>query len=441
MIVNRWTSTEVRALRMAALRETQEQFAERAGYLMPSIKKWHRATPEKPVRGPAAECLDTMLRNLTDEQRARFAAELAAPRADGEEGTAVRSSDRFGLYMWEVDNEVKRREFGKLAAAAGAVAMAGLQFGERIGMPDVGRVLASVDRLVMRDQVAGAGTLVRFAVEELAHAKHALDTGTYTGVTGDALASAVGYLAVETGWLAFDSGMQPLARRCYTDALALATEAGDDDLIACACLHSAHQSITLARSEAASPHHALKLIGRARGVLRGKPGGRMYALIAAREAQAYGLLGDRAGFGRSISAAYREVDHAAEYEPVEECPQWLRFVTDSEVRGHEARGWHDAGESSRAFAVFDAAMSDRDSRRNSVNLRAWAAATYAAVGDTCTALEIGAPVLDQLETIVSPRTLLVLNPVRAVAETGAGENFRQRFDALAARMQQKAITA
>ena len=50
MAVSRWSSTEVRALRVAALRETQEEFAERAGYTLATIKKWHRATWDKPVR-------------------------------------------------------------------------------------------------------------------------------------------------------------------------------------------------------------------------------------------------------------------------------------------------------------------------------------------------------------------------------------------------------
>lgn len=77
MTVSRWTSTEVRALRSAALRETQEEFAERAGYTLATIKKWHRATWDKPVRGRSAEVLDTMLRALDDDRRARFDAETA----------------------------------------------------------------------------------------------------------------------------------------------------------------------------------------------------------------------------------------------------------------------------------------------------------------------------------------------------------------------------
>ncbi|WP_156426132.1 hypothetical protein [Nocardia jinanensis] len=365
---------------------------------------------------------------------------MAAPRSRSEDGTAVRSSDGLGLYAWEVHTDVKRREFGILAAAAGAVMAAGWQFRERIGMADVRRLLAGVDALEAQDQVSGSGELVAFAVEQLARAKHTLDTGTYDGATGDAFASATGHLAVLTGWLAYDSGMQPLARRCYTDALALATEAGDEDLTACACLYWANQAIALTRAgRGGGAHHALKLIDRARVLVRGRAPGRIHALIAVREAQARGFIGDRDAFGRAILTAWREVEHAQQYEPVEECPQWLRFVTPSEIRGHEARGWHDVGESARALGLFDVAMQEEASDRNAAHLHAWVAATHADLGDARTALDVGIPVLERLETIASARTLEVLGPVRSAAETTAGAEFRDRFDVLAASMQQKAI--
>ncbi|MEV0367878.1 hypothetical protein [Nocardia fusca] len=67
MTVSRWTGVEVRALRTAALRETQEEFAEHTGYVLATIRKWHRATWGLPVRGRSAEALDTILRALDDE--------------------------------------------------------------------------------------------------------------------------------------------------------------------------------------------------------------------------------------------------------------------------------------------------------------------------------------------------------------------------------------
>ncbi|MGI5220132.1 hypothetical protein [Nocardia sp. CA-290969] len=346
----------------------------------------------------------------------------------------------LGLDAREVDTDVRRREFGQFAAAAGAAAITGWKFGEHIGMADVRRLLDGVNRLEAQDQVSGSGALVGLAVKQLARAKRTLDTGSYDGSTGAAFASATGHLAVQAGWLAYDSWMHPLARRCFTDALALATEAGDEDLIACVCLYSANQSIAVSRSGEGSPHHALKLIDRARTLVRGQPPGRIHALIAAREAQARSLLGDREGFGRAIATAWREVEYAQELEPVDRCPQWLRFVTFSEIRGHEARGWRDVGDSVRALECFDTAIREEAGSRNTAHTQAWAAATHAQFGDIRTAIELGTPVLDQLEAIASPRTLRVLKRIRSVTDSTAGEEFRYRFDALAASMQQKAST-
>lgn len=77
MIVSTWTGAEVRALRTVALRLTQEQFAERLGFQPPTIRKWERATHERPVRGDLAAALDVELSRLTDEQRDRFTVAVA----------------------------------------------------------------------------------------------------------------------------------------------------------------------------------------------------------------------------------------------------------------------------------------------------------------------------------------------------------------------------
>lgn len=430
MAVSRWTGTEVRALRSAALRETQEEFAERAGYVLPTIKKWHRATWDKPVRGHSAEALDTMLRELDSDQRARFDAEIAAVAASGSRTVEIvgQSSMPLGMYAWEVDSDVKRREFGKVAAAV-TMTTAGPPFGAHIGSADAQRLLAAVDGLEARDQQFGGGALVQLALEQLAHAKHTLDTAGYDTTTGNAFASATGHLAVLAGWLAYDSDLHQVARRCYADALALASEAGDEDLVAHTCLYAANQSITSAREGKGSPHHALKLIDRARVLMRGRPPGRIHALIAVREAQAQALLNDWMGFGRAVATAWREMEQAISFEPLEECPQWLRFVTPAEIRGHEARGYSELGETHRSIELLDAAAAEEPGTRNAINDRAHVAVAHARIGDIRAAVAVGTSVLAELETVTSSRTLRVMEPIRATDHAVAGE-FRDRFAAL-----------
>ncbi|MEU7767005.1 hypothetical protein AB0B25_17985 [Nocardia sp. NPDC049190] len=417
---------------MAALRETQEEFAERAGYMLPTIKKWHRATWDKPVRGRSAEALDTMLRELDDDQRARFDAEIAAVcNPVSRSGEAVNQpSMALGMYAWEVDSDVRRREFGKLATAV-AVSAVGWPFRDHIGPADAQRLLAAVDELEEQDQQIGGGALVQFTLEQLAHAKHTLDTASYDTEAGNTFASATGHLAVLAGWLAFDSDLHQVARRCFADALALASETGNEDLVAHTCLFAANQSIALSRTAQGSAHHALKLIDRARTLMRGRPPGRIHALIAAREVQAQGLLGDRMGFGRAIATAWREMEHALDYEPLEECPQWLRFVTPAEIRGHEARGYGEIGEIRKSIELLDAAAAEEKGTRNAVNDRAHAAAAHARMGDIPAALALGTAVLSELENVTSGRTLRVLAPIRT-SDHPAAEEFRERFVAVEA---------
>ncbi|WP_433724204.1 helix-turn-helix domain-containing protein [Nocardia sp. CA-129566] len=442
MIVTNWTGVEVKALRLVALRLTQEAFAEQIGYQPVTVRKWERAQDARPVRGKSALDLDTQLARLNNDQAERFWAAVTEARSvvsvhpGGYEAGAItdRSRNSLGAYAWEVEGDVKRREFGRLAAATGAaVALDSWDLdGERLGMSDARRLLDRIDELESADQRVGGAQLVSYAVEGLARAKNQLETCAFATGTADVFASATGELAVLAGWLAFDANMHPLARRCYSDAMALASQADDNDLTAHTCLHAANQSIALTQIGHASPHHALQLVERARDLMRGRPPGRIHALIAIRQAQAVGLLGDRNAFGRAIATAWREVDQAVEYEPIDECPAWLRFVGHTEVRGHEARGYGRVGDLAKAVDLLEATVSDQASVRNSVNARAWLASARAAAGDFSGALAEAMPVVEHLgNTVSSPRTVKVLEPVRrATAGSSAGAEFGQRFDAL-----------
>lgn len=72
MIVKEWTGPEVQALRRIALRETQEEFAASTGFSVHAVRKWEKATLAQPLRGRAAEAMDTVLARLDDRQRERF---------------------------------------------------------------------------------------------------------------------------------------------------------------------------------------------------------------------------------------------------------------------------------------------------------------------------------------------------------------------------------
>ncbi|WP_157172256.1 hypothetical protein [Nocardia pneumoniae] len=439
----------VRALRREALRVSQPKFAEMTGFSEAVIGKWERRGATITLAGEFAAGMDTVLGRLDEPQLARFQAALAESGCSV--GSGVESANRPIIAVegsgdlrvpdaavQEVEHDVKRREFGKLATA-GAVAIFLSESRGRIGMGDVQRLLAGVDALDQEDQRTGGAQLVDAAVEKLAHAKNWLETGAFDPPIGNAFTSATGQLAVLAGWLAYDADRHQLARRCFADAMALATEADDSDLIAHSCLYAALQSCSLTRADlGGSPYKALQLANRARDLMRGRPPGRIHALIAVREAQAYGLLGDRIAFGRAIATAWRELDQAMQLEPLEEVPQWLRFVTYSEIADHEARGYADMGDLRRSVELYATAVDRPAGMRNATIVRAWSAATRARLGDVSGALEHGYPALTNPSAMASTRILRRLEPVRtAVDGLAAGTDFRDLYDSLA----QKAITA
>ncbi|MGW0634977.1 hypothetical protein [Nocardia salmonicida] len=88
-----WTGPEVQALRKIALRETQEEFAALTGFSVHAVRKWEKATVAQPLRGRAAEAMDTVLSRLDDRQRERFHATLHHQPVDEAVGPVLGRND------------------------------------------------------------------------------------------------------------------------------------------------------------------------------------------------------------------------------------------------------------------------------------------------------------------------------------------------------------
>ncbi|MBH0778784.1 helix-turn-helix domain-containing protein [Nocardia bovistercoris] len=421
MIVTKWTAIEVRALRVAALRLTREEWSERLGWAAATIQKWEGGG-KREVRGERADSLDTALAELTPEQFHRFSAAVSEARL----AQGVHPGGTVTVPGADEEEDMRRRTFGTLAVAAAATTLAP----SRIGLEDVDRLETIVADLGSDAQRSGGATLVSRAVNMLDEGVALVEGGTFDAVTGRRLMSAVGNLASQAGWFAYDNRQPALARRCFSEAISLAATADDDALMARACVTAALQPI-----QAGSASRALTLVGRAADAMRRQPPSRIHALIAVREASALSALGDRDGFSRAIATAWRELERAENFEPVEACPQWLRFVTAQEIRGHEARGCTDVGKHRTALGLYEVALTEHASPANVANTRAWAASARADVGDLDGALAGALPVVKQLESeVTSPRTLMVLSPVRkALRELPAASVFCARFDALNAK--------
>lgn len=438
--VTRWTGVEVRALRVDALRRTQEDLAGLTGFSVNTIGKWERRGATITLAGQFAAGMDTLLLRLDDGELQRFWAALADVARIAHDGPIIAKTgiDHVRLpYMdaWKAEDEdVKRREFGSTLAGLSALIMGdptSLTSTARIGFADAQRLSARVEYFDRQDQRVGGAALVESANRQFVQAKMVLEMSD-SGSAGRAFMSATGNMAVIAGWLAFDADNHALARQCYSEALALANAADDDELTVHACLNMAMQSVNLSRRGYGSPHHASRLIGRARDLTHRLPSGRIHALVAAREAVALAALGERAGFARAVATASREMDRADAHEPVADCPVWLRFMSHTEIELHEAIGNGYLGELSKSIELHTNVIRQRSGARNSAHYRAHLAESFARVGDTQSALAEAIPVVTALEgSVSSTRTLRQIGVVRAAVDNHrSADEFNRRFDAL-----------
>jgi hypothetical protein len=86
-VIDQWTGRHAHALR-AAMRQTNEAFAEHLGVAPRTIGKW-RERPEMVPSPQLQEALDTSLNLASEEIRARFTANLAVDESLALDGTLL----------------------------------------------------------------------------------------------------------------------------------------------------------------------------------------------------------------------------------------------------------------------------------------------------------------------------------------------------------------
>jgi hypothetical protein len=324
--------------------------------------------------------------------------------------------------------ELNRRDFAGLAAGAAASTMLpGFVVPSSIGMSHVRYLQRCADALWSRDQAIGGAALLRSGLRQWQRARQMLKESSFTETVGRELLGTTGRLGVCVGWLAFDSGQHKLARTLYTQARVLAEQSADPVLNAHVLEKSSLLASYTARTsgKADAARDGLLLAYRAAEEARYEPLPRLQALIALRHAYAASLLGDKAAFCSGISRARRELDRG----PQSEEPEWLRFVDDAEIAGHEAMGSLNLGESHRSEELYRDLLGGNLSPRNRVYYGAWLASSLLRQGDVGQAISEGQAVLPALVNgITSIRTIGELRPLRAAARRTGAEEFCHSFD-------------
>ncbi len=331
----------------------------------------------------------------------------------------------------ETGVDVDRRAFGGVAAG-GVVAfmLPEITVPSRVTASHVRYLQACADGLYRRDQAVGGAGLLKQAFRQWQRARRMLDESSYTDTVGNQLLAAAGDLATCAGWLAFDAADVQLARRLYSEALLLAGSAGDTILTAHVLEKCSMLASYVARSGGSRglAREGLRLANRAAEVARHDPMPRLHALIALRRANAVSILGDEPAFRSAIAHARDELDRGASGDD----PQWIRFVSEAEITGHEVRGRAHLGDVDTAAAACRHSLDDPAlPPRNRACRRAQLAAMLAKSGNAQGAISEGMAVLPALEGgVASIRTLNELRPVRDAADRAKAEEFCARFDAV-----------
>ena len=289
---------------------------------------------------------------------------------------------------------------------------------------------ACTDVLYERDRAVGGTALLSSALQQWHRAASAVQEAS-AGEPDPQVLTAAGELALCTGWIALDAARPTLAQPLYENARELAVSAGDV-MLAVHVLTS--QSMLYAEIARTGPsrepaRQALRLAYQAADEGRYVPMAPLHALIALRHASAASLLGDKTAFQAAIGQARRELDRGPR---VGDPPQWLRFVSETEITDAEATGYLHLGDVGRSAVLYQQVLGSELSPRNRASYGAGLADALLRQGARQEAVAAATEVLPAFEGgVTSMRCLNRLRLIRqAAGNTTSAQEFRERFDAV-----------
>jgi hypothetical protein len=219
---------------------------------------------------------------------------------------------------------------------------------------------ACTDVLYCRVRAVGGTALLPSSLQQWQRVAPAVQ-GSSTGEPDSQLVAAAGELALCTGWIALDA--ECLTQPLYEKARELAVSAGDVILAvhALTSLSMLHAEMARTGPGRESARQALGLAYQAADEDRYIPIPPLQTLIALRHASAASLLGDKAAFRAAIGQARRELNRGPwDGDP----PQWLRFVSETEITATEATGYLNLGDAACSAMLYRQVLTSELSPRN-----------------------------------------------------------------------------
>ncbi len=247
----------------------------------------------------------------------------------------------LAILVVESDEEadVNRRNFLRASAFGAGTAMttAALQAegitpstgAVRVGASDVAEITATVNQIHELDLLVGGDRLCRLAAGYVQYVQQLLGTASYSDDIGRQLTSVSAEMMTAAGWVHYDAGRPDKARRYYADA-AQAASAADDGFAAAHALGNASGYMVnrvWGRDTTAGDQVAVQYAQAASRAALPKGGPKLRALMALREAEAYGARGDKTEMATAISRAYRAYESTRGHDP-----DWV-YLPEAEISG------------------------------------------------------------------------------------------------------------
>lgn len=216
----------------------------------------------------------------------------------------------------------------------------------RIGLADVEILSENIAHLRRMDFGYGSGTVRGRAITLLHNETTTLLRGSYSDTTGRALLTAVAQAARLAGSMAADVGRVTLAQRYYTQALNLATNAGNR-LFAATMLGDMSR-LTIQNATGKRCARQAVALARAGTTVAGKATPTLAAQLSAMEARGQALWWDTGASRTAVVEA--EKHHALKRAGGE--PQWLNLYTEAELMADLGRALRDSGEPASAARLL-----------------------------------------------------------------------------------------
>ncbi|WP_216916754.1 helix-turn-helix domain-containing protein [Nocardia noduli] len=363
-----WTRREVKALREAALRLTQKQFAATLNYSVHTVRKWENTTTPA-VRGASATALDHALQQLDDHQRARFDAALDTgshfPHFDPPATHTVETDHGMAADPGSVsqrhpspdvgDDSVQRQQFLQLmtgAFAALATSAPAAVTDRHLGVSDVERIRKRARALARQDHAFGGELSARDAVATLTHATDTVHARFPNDTVRRDYLRALAELADTTAGIAFDAGLHDPAHHAFAWAVQCANAAGDLELHTKALTGLANLAVHQNRPEDALTYAEMALV---RADLLPT---RVRAIAHSRHARALGALGAHRSQD-CLAAVHRAEDTFALDD--ERTPDWIGYYTPAHLHRDNGRALlylstHGAGDFQQAYTRLNDAL-------------------------------------------------------------------------------------